>query len=60
MDSDEGRALWGSPNGEGIGWLLAQHKEQFGIKTVTSVTVFLDEAQFPAYNLAFKIANYSP
>ena len=34
MDTDEGKALLGTPNGNGVGWLLFSHREQLGWKTV--------------------------
>jgi hypothetical protein len=41
MDTDAGKALLGSPNGRGVGYLLAQHKSTFGAKgTVNKVTFF--------------------
>ncbi|KAH8731830.1 hypothetical protein GQ44DRAFT_603811 [Phaeosphaeriaceae sp. PMI808] len=40
IDSEEGKAFLGSPNGRGTGWLLGQHKEQLGWKAVDSVTLF--------------------
>ncbi|KAE8378405.1 hypothetical protein BDV26DRAFT_292222 [Aspergillus bertholletiae] len=33
-------ALLYSPNGRGIGWMLAQHKSQLGLRTVSSITIF--------------------
>jgi hypothetical protein len=41
MDTEEGKALLGTPNGSGIGFLLAQHKEVLGMhKSVKQVTLF--------------------
>ncbi|KAF2812679.1 uncharacterized protein BDZ99DRAFT_354869, partial [Mytilinidion resinicola] len=40
MDSEEGKALLGTPNGNSLGWFLINHKAQLGLKTVESVTVF--------------------
>jgi hypothetical protein len=37
MGSDEAKALLGTPNGAGVAWLLAQHKEQLGHKTIRKV-----------------------
>ncbi|KAK4958622.1 hypothetical protein LTR28_005447 [Elasticomyces elasticus] len=41
---DAFRALLGSPNGRGVGWLLAAHKgaQQLGCKVVKSIHVFAD------------------
>ncbi|KAF2016664.1 hypothetical protein BU24DRAFT_451148 [Aaosphaeria arxii CBS 175.79] len=33
MDSEEGKALLASPNGNGIAWFLLQHKSTFGERT---------------------------
>ncbi|KAJ4390861.1 hypothetical protein N0V93_004460 [Gnomoniopsis smithogilvyi] len=44
MTSDEGAGLLGSPNGSGVGFLIAGHKQQLGLKTITSVTVWASEA----------------
>ncbi|KAF7911499.1 uncharacterized protein EAE98_011969 [Botrytis deweyae] len=35
-----GAALLGTPNGKGIGWLLAQHKNQLGNAKIVSVEIF--------------------
>ncbi|KAF2013589.1 hypothetical protein BU24DRAFT_464355 [Aaosphaeria arxii CBS 175.79] len=43
MSTREGRAILGSPNGAGVAFLLSQHKEQLGNKTITKVVVFQDE-----------------
>jgi hypothetical protein len=40
--SDEFAALIASPNGVGIAYLLLQHREQMGQKTISSVKVFYD------------------
>jgi hypothetical protein len=40
--SDEFAALLACPNGVGVAWLLLQHREQMGHKTVSSVKVFHD------------------
>ena len=41
-DSDEGKALIGTPHGVGIGWFMWQHRgdQQLGKKTFNKVTVF--------------------
>jgi hypothetical protein len=43
IKSDEGLALLGTPNGNGIGWLLAQHKRELGHKVIIKVTIFYHE-----------------
>ncbi|THV44142.1 hypothetical protein BGAL_0721g00020 [Botrytis galanthina] len=35
-----GAALLGTPNGKGVAWILAQHKEAFKDLTITSVEIF--------------------
>ena len=40
VNSDEGKALLGTPNARGAGWLLAQHRAAFPDKTVTSLRIF--------------------
>jgi len=42
IDTDEAQALLGTPNGLGVGWLLAQHKDdsELGHKIVDEVTLF--------------------
>ncbi|KAF2736416.1 hypothetical protein EJ04DRAFT_562469 [Polyplosphaeria fusca] len=42
MDSEEGKALLGCPNGVGIGWFLVQHKKQLGNTIVEKIVVFQD------------------
>ncbi|KAF2794315.1 hypothetical protein K505DRAFT_361196 [Melanomma pulvis-pyrius CBS 109.77] len=44
MDTPEGKALLGTPNGVGVGYMLAQHKAQLGKKTISKVDVFLHES----------------
>lgn len=46
MDSRPGRALLGSTHGAGIAWMLIQHKEKLGIKTITEVTVWGSKGGF--------------
>lgn len=41
-ESDEGKALLYSPNARGVAWLLAQHKEVLGLKTIRGIKVFSD------------------
>lgn len=42
MDDVWGQALLGTPNGEGVAWLLINHKSVWGRKRVKSVAVYLD------------------
>ncbi|CBX91010.1 hypothetical protein IAQ61_002476 [Plenodomus lingam] len=43
VESQAGEALFGSANGIGVAYLLAQHKEQLGHKTVSRITMFRGE-----------------
>ncbi|KAI4682345.1 uncharacterized protein J4E88_005235 [Alternaria novae-zelandiae] len=40
MDSEEGKAILGTPNGCGVAWMLIQHKKAFGEKNIEKVTLF--------------------
>jgi hypothetical protein len=40
-DSEEGRALLGTPNASSDAYMLIQHKKHLGHKTVNKITVFL-------------------
>ncbi|KAL3428482.1 hypothetical protein PVAG01_01991 [Phlyctema vagabunda] len=52
MDTEQGQALLGTPNGSGIAWLLINHKLQLGIKTVDKVSVFsVDNYPFLLFEL---------
>lgn len=47
-DSMEAKALLTTPNGKGSYWILAQHIEKLGRKTIDNITVFsinVDQAQ---------------
>lgn len=39
-DSDEGKAILGTPHGMGIGWFFWQHQDSLGMKTIDKITVF--------------------
>lgn len=54
MDTDQGRAILGTPNGGGVAWFLINHQAQVGTKTVKSVTVLSTDR---GLQLAFKIGN---
>lgn len=43
LNSDEGKALTGTPNGKGAGWLAATHKNQLGNKTIKDISVFTED-----------------
>lgn len=42
-ETEAAKALLGTPNGNGVAWLLIQHKQQLGWKAVDSVTLFWGE-----------------
>ncbi|KAF1851022.1 uncharacterized protein K460DRAFT_271378 [Cucurbitaria berberidis CBS 394.84] len=46
-DTDEGKAILGSPVGATIAYFLTQHKAQLGFKVVTKVTIVCDEGEGP-------------
>jgi hypothetical protein len=46
MTERDAWAILGSPNGHGVAWLLLQHKDQLGLKSVRAVTVYLCEGQW--------------
>ena len=52
--TDAGTALLGSPNGWGVGYMVAQHNQELGGKVVDRVVVFSD-LFFPFPNIAFHI-----
>jgi hypothetical protein len=54
--SDDGKALLGTPNGVGVGWLLASHKKQLGQKTIESVRIWVTiKNNVETFNALFKI-----
>jgi hypothetical protein len=57
MHEEEGKAMLGAPNGVGVAWLLATHKEQFGDLMVESVRVWitLNLAGRERYHAVYKI-----
>jgi hypothetical protein len=53
-DTRAATALLGTPNGIGVGWLLAQHKRELGHKVVDKVVVFFTNcADWETPNLLF-------
>ncbi|KAK1959698.1 hypothetical protein LY78DRAFT_591084 [Colletotrichum sublineola] len=54
MDESEGAAILGSTHGAGVAWMLIQHKEILGIKTITEVAVWQAEDD-DYFNLRFII-----
>jgi hypothetical protein len=40
IESEEGKAILGTPNGAGTAWLLIQRKRELGRRRIEKVTVF--------------------
>ena len=55
MSHSAGLAMLGTPNGRGVAWLLATHKEQFGRRTIESVRVWSGDNSEFVYHAYFKI-----
>ncbi|KAK2049510.1 hypothetical protein LZ31DRAFT_562639 [Colletotrichum somersetense] len=53
MRQSGGMAILGSAHGAGLAWLLLQHKDTLGVKTITEVAVW--QGVRGLYNLRFKI-----
>lgn len=49
-DSDEGKAILATPNGNGAAWFLVQHQLQLGRKKVKDVSVFKETLSGDQYN----------
>jgi hypothetical protein len=47
MDTSDGQALLGTPNGNGVGWMIKEHQEYFGRKAFGSVVVWYKDNRFP-------------
>jgi hypothetical protein len=58
---ENGLALIGTVHGLGVAWLLATHKEQFGLRTIASVRVWttVDDDEEYKYYMLFKIVPLS-
>ena len=54
-------AILGSPNGNGVTWLLQEFAEDFGKKTVTKIVVVaeMDDPTDPLWDIKFFIGNYN-
>jgi hypothetical protein len=50
MPSEEALVLLGSPIGSTVAFFLIQHKEEFGLKHVSSITIFRDLKTEPDHN----------
>lgn len=60
IDTPEGKALLGSENGRGFGYLLVQHKSTFGDRTaITGVTMWCStrDETVPQVNLLFRVSD---
>ncbi|KAF7193941.1 hypothetical protein HII31_04714 [Pseudocercospora fuligena] len=57
MDTAQGKAALATPNGNGIGWILADHKALLGVRTVDRVTIFNCGGQFtgPVWCMYFHV-----
>ncbi|KAL9583381.1 MAG: hypothetical protein Q9212_002740 [Teloschistes hypoglaucus] len=53
MDSDEGKALLGTPNGLGTAWLLYDRYEQLG-RRAPKVTIWTDVRRMELYDFVFE------
>lgn len=72
MNTDEGKAILGTPNGAGCGYLVAQHKTQLGVKRIRDVVVWVitpgaipatppeGGVDDPGLNLLFEIEDVPP
>ncbi|KAF2094776.1 hypothetical protein NA57DRAFT_79945 [Rhizodiscina lignyota] len=45
IEDESAKALLGTPNGEGVAWLLLNHKSRLGCKEVKRVRVFADDTE---------------
>ncbi|KAG8533452.1 uncharacterized protein KY384_002235 [Bacidia gigantensis] len=55
--SDGYAALMGTPHGVGIAYLLHEHPDQFGTKTVESITIFTNPDDYPTYHMLFTLTD---
>jgi len=46
VETEEAKALLGTPNGSGVAWMLVQRKGELGGKVVENVTLFWDHGGF--------------
>jgi hypothetical protein len=56
-DQEQYSALMGTVHGRAVGWFLANHKRQFGLKTVVKINVFRSETVTYSRCLAFEIGD---
>jgi len=49
MDSEEGKAILGTPNGAGTAWLLIQRGRELRHRKIEKVTVFYAENEDDMY-----------
>lgn len=57
MNTKQGQAIFGSPNGNGAGWLLINHKDAslLDIKTIESVTIWSEDLDNTEIEMYFTI-----
>jgi hypothetical protein len=65
MDTERGQAILGTPNGKGVAWLLINHKDQLGAKTIESVTIWVDDLDVAIEarmerTMYFTVADFEP
>jgi len=53
----DARALLGTPNGRGVAYLLATHKQQLGFKVINSVTIFDADGHCLCFKIVYGNAN---
>ncbi|KAK1973175.1 hypothetical protein LZ30DRAFT_765268 [Colletotrichum cereale] len=46
MDTQAGAAIIGSTHGSGVAWMLLQHKQKLGMKTITEVVVWESDGDY--------------
>ena len=57
LESDEGKAILGTPTGLGVAKLLLDHRDLLGRKETESISYFTDGARYNVFSLAFHIVD---
>lgn len=57
IESDEGKAILGTPLGKGVARLLIHHRGLLGHKGIKSITYFTDRNHSNDFSLAFEIVD---
>lgn len=57
IDDPRAKAVLGTPNGNGVAWLLGQHKKQLGVKYVDQINIFGCDGDGHAWCIRFHVAN---